>query len=72
MSFDIEHPMITQIEKTGYPNLMAQPEHAGFDFFSDQIIAGDDIVEIDGETILSENLERFLSEKYDAKFTTAE
>lgn len=68
--YDIEHPDITQCNRTGYPHM--HEDHCGFDYFGDEIIAGDSIVEVDGETVLSENLERFLYEEYDAKFTTAE
>ncbi|MDQ0176032.1 YqaI family protein [Bacillus chungangensis] len=71
MSFDIEHPMIGEINRNGYPD-MYQEKYWGIDYFGEEIMEGDDIVEIDGETILSENLERFLYEEYDAKFTTAE
>lgn len=69
---DLQHPMITKIEKTGYPNLMEQPEHCGSDFFGDEILEGDTIVEYDGELILKENLERFLSEELGFRFKVAD
>lgn len=67
----LEHPLVTQINRTGYPNLIAQKEHCGIDFFGEEILSGDEIVEIDDEVILKDNLERFLHEEYNAKFTTA-
>ncbi|WP_410489300.1 YqaI family protein [Bacillus sp. DTU_2020_1000418_1_SI_GHA_SEK_038] len=68
----LEHPMISRIERTGYPNMMNQPEHAGIDFFGDEILAGDEYCEFDGELILKDNLERYLSEELEFTFKTAE
>lgn len=70
----MEHPVITQINRTGYPNMVAQPEHNGFDFFGTEILDGDEIVidESNGEVVLKENLEQYLSEVYGFQFTTAE
>ena len=71
---DIEHPEIIQTIKTGYPNLVAQPEHAGSDYFGNEILIGDPIV-IDhknGETILEESLEDYLMEVLGFQFTNAE
>jgi hypothetical protein len=70
----LQHPVISQIEKQGYPNMVSQPEHNGIDFFGEEILAGDSIV-IDpdnGEVILEENLEDYLIEKCKFHFTTAE
>ncbi len=58
----MEHPTITQMNRTGYPNLVNQPEHAGIDYFGEEIIEGDEIVEYGGETVLKENLHKFLTE----------
>lgn len=58
----LEHPAITRTLRTGYPNVIEQPEHSGSDYFGDEVLEGDDIVEYDGEVVLKENLERFLSE----------
>lgn len=68
----LEHTMISRIERTGYPNMMDQPEHAGIDFYGDEILEGDEIVEFDGEVILKDNLERFLAEQMEFVFKTAE
>jgi Hypothetical protein Yqai len=57
-----DHPVIERIERTGYPNVIKQPEHSGTDYFGDEVLEGDDIVEYDGEVVLKENLEKFLSE----------
>ncbi|MBT2661915.1 hypothetical protein [Bacillus sp. ISL-45] len=66
-----DHPIIEQIERTGYPNAMDQPEHNGTDYFGYEILEGDDIV-IDGEEmILKDNLEDYLSDVYGLEFTTA-
>lgn len=55
--------MVSQINKTGFPeNLREQPEHFGIDIFGDEVLVGDGIVEYNGELILKDNLERFLSE----------
>ncbi|KMY49206.1 YqaI family protein [Peribacillus loiseleuriae] len=66
-----DHPVIEETERTGYPNMVDQLEHAGTDYFGTEILSGDDYVEIDGELILKANLERFLVEEYQAKFSTA-
>lgn len=58
----LEHPDITRVNRTGYPNIVSQPEHAGIDYFGDEILEGDDVVEFNGEVILRDNLERFLVE----------
>lgn len=71
---DIEHPEISQTIKTGYPNLVAQPEHVGTDFCGHEILIGDSIV-LDpstGEIVLKENLEEYLSEVYGFAFKTVE
>lgn len=68
-----EHPMITQINRFGYPkeifnleNMVRQPEHAGIDYYDTEILEGDSIV-IDKENfeelILRENLPRYLVER---------
>jgi len=67
----IEHPVLRQIMKTGYPeNVAAQPENCGRDYFGEEILENEDIV-IDGDdTILKHNLERYLSEVYGMTFQT--
>ncbi|WP_397443420.1 YqaI family protein [Peribacillus sp. TH24] len=71
---DIEHQVISQTIKTGYPNLVAQPEHAGIDFYGHEILIGDSIVmdPSTGEIVLKENLEGYLSEVYGFSFKKAE
>lgn len=68
----IEHPMITRINATGYPNMIAQPEHAGIDFFGNEILVGDEIIEHDGNVILADSLEDYLIEELGFEFKTAE
>lgn len=58
----LEHPDITRVERTGYPNIVDQPEHIGIDYFGEEVLVGDDYVEYDGDLILLDNLERYLSE----------
>ncbi|EFV79304.1 hypothetical protein HMPREF1013_00220 [Bacillus sp. 2_A_57_CT2] len=67
----MNHPMIDQIERSGYPNMVEQPEHLGIDYFGDEILDGVDIVEYDGEIILRDNLERYLTEVMGFEFKTA-
>jgi Hypothetical protein Yqai len=56
----MEHPMITQANKTGYANAVSQPEHMGTDFFGNELLIGDDVVEYEGEVVLRDNLNEFL------------
>lgn len=69
----MDHPMVTKINKTGYPNLVAQPEHAGMDYFDDEILDGDAIVidEERGNVVLEENLEDYLIEVLGFRYATA-
>jgi hypothetical protein len=68
----MEHPMITQINRIGYPNMVAQHEHAGIDYFGNEVLQGDEIIEDNDEVILKENLERYLQEVYGFQFKLAE
>jgi hypothetical protein len=72
----LEHPDITRCNRTGYPegllNMVNQPEHYGIDYFGDEILVGDEIVEINGEIVLKDNLDYYLEEIIGAKFKTAE
>ncbi|MEK4030739.1 hypothetical protein MKZ02_19675 [Pseudobacillus sp. FSL P4-0506] len=69
---NIEHPAITQTMETGYANIISQPEHVGIDAMGDEILAGDEIIEINGEIILESNLEDYLIEYCGAQYKTAE
>ncbi|RJS60146.1 hypothetical protein [Bacillus sp. PK3_68] len=68
----MEHPAITQTMKTGYANMISQPEHVGIDAMGDEILVGDEIIEINGEIILESNLEDYLIECCGAQYKTAE
>ncbi|MEK3890213.1 YqaI family protein [Bacillus sp. FSL K6-3431] len=48
-----------------------QEKHWGTDAMGEEIFEGESIVEIDGETILEDNLEDYLVEHLGAKFTLA-
>ena len=37
----MNHPIIEQIMRTGYPNMEALPEHVGIDYFGDEILDGE-------------------------------
>lgn len=50
-----------------------QPEHAGIDYYGNEIIAGDEIaIAPDGEVVLKEDMERLLSDVYGFEFKQAE
>lgn len=73
---DLEHPSITQVNRTGYANVVAQPEHAGIDYFDTEILAGDEVV-VDPNggnsvEVLKTDLERYLSEVYGFEFKIAD
>lgn len=60
----LEHPMVTQINRYGYPqDLVKQPEHNGFDFYGQELLVGDKFYEFDGDIVSEENLEKFLVEE---------
>jgi hypothetical protein len=74
----IEHPMVTQINRTGYPLGMEkkqeQPEHFGIDAMGEEILVGDSIV-VDpntGEIVLEDNLEDYLIERLGFRYMKAE
>lgn len=69
---DIQHPSITQAERTGHPS--AQPEHWGVDYFGNEILEGDSVV-IDpenGEVVLEKHLEDYLIEVKGFQFKLAD
>lgn len=68
---NLEHPDITKTLKKGYP---AQPEHAGSDYFGDEILVGDEIVTDPNtrEVVLKENIVQYLKVVYAFQFITAE
>lgn len=70
----IEHPLITKVEQTGYPNMVKQPEHNGIDYFGDEILQGDEVVfdPENDEVILKCNLEKYLEKMFGFDFTLAQ
>jgi hypothetical protein len=71
----IEHPTVSQINRTGYPeNMASQPEHFGIDALGHEILVGDTVVtdEVNGEIILEANLEDYLIERLGFRFMKAE
>jgi len=62
---NIEHPMITRINATGYPSKDVEPkenENAGSDYFDNEILVGDEVWVHEGERILPDSLEDYLIE----------
>lgn len=72
MLHDLEHPSITQVNRSGYANAVQQSECCGIDVFGDEVLSGDSVVFDGDEMILMDNLERYLAENYDFKFQTIE
>jgi Hypothetical protein Yqai len=56
----MEHPQITEMNRKGVLNALNQPECQGLDFFGNEIVIGDDVVEYEGEVVLRDNLNEFL------------
>lgn len=56
----LEHPQISEINRKGYVNSMNQPEHMGRDYFNNELVSGDDVVEFEGEVVLRDQLDDFL------------
>ncbi|QOS90242.1 YqaI family protein [Peribacillus sp. JNUCC41] len=71
---DLEHPIVTEINKTGYANLVAQPEHFGTDYFGNEVLKGDSVVldPSNGEMVLEDSLEDYLIEVKGFQFKTAD
>lgn len=67
----VEHPDVTEINQLGYPKDIYEDQHCGIDYYGNEIIEGDEIFELDGETVLADNLEKFLVEFAGGKFTLA-
>ncbi len=69
---EIEHPDVTKIDRTGYANTVAQPEHCGIDFYDNEVLVGDSIILLpNSEMLLEENLEDYLIEHLEFQFITA-
>ncbi|AOH53327.1 hypothetical protein ABE28_003105 [Peribacillus muralis] len=71
---DLEHPIVTEVNKTGYANLVAQPEHFGTDYFGNEVLIGDSVVldPSNGEMVLEDSLEDYLIEVKGFQFKTAD
>jgi hypothetical protein len=72
MLHDLEHPTISEVNRTGYVNVVQQLEYAGKDIFGCEVLSGDSVVFDGDEMILLDNLEHYLAENYDFKFQTIE
>lgn len=70
---DIEHPDITRVNKTGYVNMVSQPEHFGIDYFGDEVLIGDEaVITHEGELVLRGSLEKYLHEALGYTFFVAD
>lgn len=69
----MEHPLVTQIERTGYPYTVKQEEAIGVDYFGTEVWPGDDYFEDpqNGEMIMQDRLQDYMSEVYGFEFKTA-
>jgi hypothetical protein len=67
----VDHPLIERTMRTGYPFPIDDDTH-GRDYWGNEIVRGEDVVEIDGDLVLQSDLQKYLSEVYHAKFYTAE
>lgn len=56
----LEHPAITEMNRKGFVNVLNQPECQGLDYFGNELLSGDDVVEYDGEVVLRDDLYKFL------------
>jgi hypothetical protein len=72
MLHDLEHPIVSEVNRKGYLGLASQPEYAGLDYFGSELLPDDDVA-IDGDVIiLKDNLERYLYDVYGITFKTIE
>jgi hypothetical protein len=57
----LEHPMISEMNRKGF---IGEKEsiNCGSDYFGFEILAGDEVIEYDGEIVLKENLVDYLKE----------
>jgi len=70
---DLEHPDITKANRTGYANVVAQPEHFGTDITGDEIVKGDSYIELpNGELLLESNIEDYTIEHLGWSYKTAD
>jgi hypothetical protein len=70
---DLEHPSITQVNRTGYANVVAQPEHFGSCIMGDEILTGDCYIELpNGELLLESNIEDYAIEHLGWSYKTAD
>ena len=63
-----DHPHIQMMEEDGF----IENPFAGTDYFGDEIHIGDQIVVIEGETVLAKNIETYLKDVLFAEFKYAE
>lgn len=64
----LEHPLVTQINRRGYPlSLVERKEDKVFDFFGDEITGNEKFYDFDGDLVLLDNLDKFLTEEFGAK-----
>lgn len=62
---EVENPMVVDSHWNDHE------KHWGVDAMGDEILEGDEIIEIDDEAVLESNLEDYLIEKLGARYTLA-
>lgn len=62
---EVENPMVLDSHWNDHE------KHWGTDAMGDEILEGDEIIEIDDEVVLESNLEDYLIEKLGARYTLA-
>jgi hypothetical protein len=56
----LEHPQISEMNRKGLIGALNQPECEGLDYFGNELLIGDDVVEFEGEIVLRDQLDDFL------------
>ncbi|MBX0358945.1 hypothetical protein [Halobacillus sp. Nhm2S1] len=52
----MNHPVLDQIERTGYPVGVPEPDHYGLDGLGNEVFSGDEIYVLNDEFFLKETL----------------
>ncbi|WP_281659101.1 hypothetical protein [Halobacillus sp. Cin3] len=52
----MNHPVIKQVERTGFPKGVTEPEHIGLDAMGNEVFEGDQIYILNEEFFLKETL----------------
>jgi hypothetical protein len=70
---DLEHPSITHVNRTGYANVVNQPEHFGTDVMGREIVKGNSYIEMpNGELLHEDSVEDYHIEVLGLTYKTAD